>query len=208
MFHTAGTLWKKYESYFTGNPKRDAVSYLLVLIFFLAITIQAITAELFVDYWGCQLPPDTRVYQNSMYNSDPCLDVRFKEILFMSRREAGHVRRILWSILMGSLIGYERRSPDRPAGIRTMSITALGSCTFTLSSMFAFQSGPMAWDASRVSAAIPSGVGFLGAGLIWKGWIKGEDQDDVHQVHGKSQSSPVRPPCNLTTRNAPRRDPS
>lgn len=27
----------------------------------------------------------------------------------------------------------------------------------------------MAWDASRVSAAIPTGVGFLGAGLIWKG---------------------------------------
>ena len=97
----------------------------------------------------------------------------------------------------GALGADERRSPDRPAGIRTMAVTALGSASFTLASMYAFQDGPMAWDASRVSAAIPSGasprlptcpapfdsgsshadgptappppgVGFLGSGIIWK----------------------------------------
>jgi putative Mg2+ transporter-C (MgtC) family protein len=39
-----------------------------------------------------------------------------------------------------------------------MAVTALGSASFTLASMFAFKDGPMAWDASRVSAAIPSGA--------------------------------------------------
>ena len=44
-----------------------------------------------------------------------------------------------------------------------------GSCVFTLGSMYGFLDGTMGWDASRVSAAIPSGVGFLGAASIWKG---------------------------------------
>jgi uncharacterized membrane protein YhiD involved in acid resistance len=54
-------------------------------------------------------------------------------------------------------VGYERRSPDRPAGIRTMSLTSIGVACFTLSSMFAFQSGPMKWDSSRITADIPKG---------------------------------------------------
>jgi hypothetical protein len=40
-----------------------------------------------------------------------------------------------------------------------MAVTALGSTSFTLASMFAFkEDGPTAWDTSRVSAAIPSGA--------------------------------------------------
>lgn len=65
-----------------------------------------------------------------------------------------------------------------------MSLVSLGSCLFTINSSFAFLNGPMTWDASRVAAAIPSGVGFLGAGLIFKKEEKGEDGDSNHVVHG------------------------
>ncbi|KAL7498326.1 hypothetical protein ACHAWT_007654 [Skeletonema menzelii] len=65
------------------------------------------------------------------------------------------------SVLLGGLIGSERRASDRPAGIRTMALVSLGSCFFTISSMLAFRASPMSWDSSRVSAAIPSGVGFF-----------------------------------------------
>ena len=41
----------------------------------------------------------------------------------------------------------------------------------------------MAWDSSRVAAAIPSGVGFLGAGLIWKASSKTNRGEQQH-VHG------------------------
>ncbi|CAM9132041.1 unnamed protein product, partial [Ectocarpus fasciculatus] len=76
---------------------------------------------------------------------------------------------MLLAAVLGGVIGFERRPADRPAGsIRTMSLVAIGACLFTITSMFSFQDGPMTWDASRVAAAIPSGVGFLGAGLIWK----------------------------------------
>jgi putative Mg2+ transporter-C (MgtC) family protein len=74
---------------------------------------------------------------------------------------------------------------SRPAGIRTMSLVSLGSCLFTITSTFAFLHGPMTWDASRVSAAIPSGVGFLGAGLIFKKEQHNSDgSDSTPMVHG------------------------
>lgn len=78
---------------------------------------------------------------------------------------------------------YERRTSDRPAGIRTMGLVSLGACFFTISSIMAFKSSTMGWDASRVTAALPTGVGFLGAALIWKGSVTEGDQEQ-HQVHG------------------------
>ena len=93
-------------------------------------------------------------------------------------------------MLLGGIIGYERKSADRPAGIRTMSLVSLGSCFFTISSMRAFESSTMAWDAARVSAAIPSGVGFLGACLIWKG-SQGNGPDEVPAVHGLTTAASV-----------------
>lgn len=65
-----------------------------------------------------------------------------------------------------------------------MSLVSLGSCLFTINSSFAFLNGPMTWDASRVSAAIPSGVGFLGAGLIFKKEEKGDGGESNNVVHG------------------------
>lgn len=89
------------------------------------------------------------------------------------------------SILLGGIIGWERREADRPAGIRTMALVSLASCLFSIGSAFAFRSGPQSWDASRISAAIPSGVGFLGAGLIFKESIKtGEVPEGFPVVHG------------------------
>jgi len=82
-------------------------------------------------------------------------------------------------------------SINSPAGIRTMSLVSLGSCLFTINSSFAFLNGPMSWDASRVAAAIPSGVGFLGAGLIFKKEEKGHDGDSNHVVHGLTTAASV-----------------
>ena len=64
-----------------------------------------------------------------------------------------------------------------------MALVSLGSCLFTINSAYAFLDGPMEWDASRISAAIPSGVGFLGAGLIFKQAEKDELSGDV--THGE-----------------------
>ena len=111
-------------------------------------------------------------YENPDYDTDPCQYERMPFLFLLTLEEADLCTRLLVAVILGALIGYERRSTDRPAGIRTMGLVSLGSCFFTISSELAFKSSPMSWDASRVAAAIPSGVGFLGAGLIWKvRWI-------------------------------------
>lgn len=100
---------------------------------------------------------------------------RLVVLLGLTRREAEFGRRMLFSLALGALIGLERREANRGAGVRTMSLVSLGACTFCIGSVYAFEDGTQAWDASRVSAALPSGVGFLGGALIFKdnGQIKG-----------------------------------
>ncbi len=59
------------------------------------------------------------------------------------------------------LAGRERA--DKPAGIRTNVLIAMGAALFTVVSFFGFES-----DAARVAAGIVTGIGFLGAGSIMR----------------------------------------
>jgi len=130
-------------------------------------------------------------YENPDYNSSPCHTSRIPSLFYLTLEECDLSRRMFTSVLLGGFIGYERRAADRPAGIRTMALVSLGSCFFTISSQLAFRDSPMTWDASRVTAAIPSGVGFLGAGLIWKGSLSDGSGGEVHQVHGITTAASV-----------------
>jgi len=120
---------------------------------------------------------------NPDHIDDPCRYERIPQLFWLTEEECDMSRRMLMSVILGGAIGYERRASDKPAGIRTMGLLSLGSCFFTISSIEAFTSSTMGWDSSRVTAAIPSGVGFLGGGLIWKGTV-GIGDDEVHQVYG------------------------
>jgi putative Mg2+ transporter-C (MgtC) family protein len=75
--------------------------------------------------------------------------------------------RLFLAALFGSAVGYERRSADKPAGLRTLSLVALGSALFTIISAFGFDTA----DQSRVAAQIVTGVGFLGAGTILRSGV-------------------------------------
>lgn len=68
------------------------------------------------------------------------------------------------AVVLGACIGFERQWRQRMAGLRTNTLVALGAATFVL---FA---GLIPGDASptRVAAQVVSGIGFLGAGLIFK----------------------------------------
>lgn len=109
-----------------------------------------------------------------------CHHKRYMHLLYMTPMECSFGRRIFFAAIFGGLIGWERRQADRPAGIRTMSLVSLGACLFSICGTFAFIDGPMGWDASRISAAVPSGVGFLGAGIIWKQTDKESNAQSVH----------------------------
>lgn len=79
-----------------------------------------------------------------------------------------YIVRILLAALAGGLIGLERAYHDKSAGFRTMILIATGSAFFTIISDVL---GAPIEDNARIAAAVVSGVGFLGAGVIIKDGI-------------------------------------
>jgi putative Mg2+ transporter-C (MgtC) family protein len=78
----------------------------------------------------------------------------------------GPIALVVIATLCGGWVGSERERREKPAGLRTMALVALGSCTFTLAG-YAFTSST--GDSGRVAAQIVTGIGFLGAGMLIRG---------------------------------------
>lgn len=74
--------------------------------------------------------------------------------------------RILVAACLGLLIGSERKNRNKSAGIRTHVIVALGAALIMVVSKYGFMDVEKA-DAARVAAQVVSGIGFLGAGVIF-----------------------------------------
>lgn len=76
------------------------------------------------------------------------------------------VLRVLLAAALGAAIGYERERHGKAAGLRDHILISVGAALFTLASIFGFGAGA---DSSRVAAGIVAGVGFIGAGVIFRG---------------------------------------
>ncbi len=81
------------------------------------------------------------------------------------------IGRLILAGICGGLIGYERKNRLKEAGIRTHLIVALASALMMIISKYGFddviQTYHIDLDPSRVAAGIVTGVGFLGAGMIF-----------------------------------------
>lgn len=75
------------------------------------------------------------------------------------------------ALVLSALVGIEREIRQKSAGLRTHTLVGLGAGLFMLVSKYGFgdvlQAGGIVADPSRVAAQIVSGVGFLGAGIIF-----------------------------------------
>lgn len=72
--------------------------------------------------------------------------------------------KIIIAAVLGMLIGLERTIAGKRAGMRTFALVSVGSALFVIVSNAIVQDS--AFDPMRVPAAIVSGIGFLGAGMI------------------------------------------
>ncbi len=85
--------------------------------------------------------------------------------------EMDFLLRLFLAGICGAIIGYERTNRLKEAGIRTHLIVAMGSALFMIVSKYGFGDVTsihgVALDPSRVAAQIVTGVGFLGAGMIF-----------------------------------------
>jgi putative Mg2+ transporter-C (MgtC) family protein len=84
------------------------------------------------------------------------------------------VWRLLAAVVLGGIVGAERESRNKAAGLRTHMLVALGAATFTVSAVdLAGESGN--YDPTRILQGVATGIGFLGAGSILqrKGQVQG-----------------------------------
>jgi putative Mg2+ transporter-C (MgtC) family protein len=71
------------------------------------------------------------------------------------------VARLVLAALVGGFVGLERELRGYPAGIRTLALVAIGAALFT-------QISQLLGGNDRVAAQVVAGIGFIGAGLIFR----------------------------------------
>lgn len=77
------------------------------------------------------------------------------------------VLRLLLASLLSGIVGLERESRHRAAGLRTHILVSVGSALLTVVSAYGFSAFPLPGrDPARLAAQVVSGIGFLGAGTI------------------------------------------
>jgi putative Mg2+ transporter-C (MgtC) family protein len=72
------------------------------------------------------------------------------------------ITKLLLSFALGAIIGTEREYRSKSAGLRTMILIAVGSTLFTIISI------KIGNDVGRIAANIVTGIGFIGAGIIFR----------------------------------------
>jgi putative Mg2+ transporter-C (MgtC) family protein len=81
------------------------------------------------------------------------------------RQMVSLVSRLLTAMILGALVGAQRESIGKPAGLRTHMLVAMGSALFVLAPL---EAGMELDGISRVIQGIVTGIGFIGAGAILK----------------------------------------
>ena len=80
--------------------------------------------------------------------------------MFMGHDELVIIGRLTGALVIGAMIGFERSFHGRPAGFRTHALVCLASALLMLVTIRA--------DPTRMAQGIMTGIGFLGAGVIFK----------------------------------------
>ena len=105
------------------------------------------------------------------------LESIYNDIISPDVTLASAVCKLVLSMLLGAVIGIERRRKGQIAGLRTFALISMGATLAMLISIYIPQEylGLKNGDPGRIAAQVVSGVGFLGAGAIiqMKGSVRG-----------------------------------
>ncbi len=78
--------------------------------------------------------------------------------------------RVAVATACGALVGMEREFFEKPAGLRTHALVALGSAAFTVAGYAALSTASAGagstTDVARIAAQVVNGIGFLGGGIV------------------------------------------
>src|SRR5262245_43782759 len=87
--------------------------------------------------------------------------------------------RLLLAAGLGAALGLEREYHQKPAGLRTNMLIALGSALFTTVSI---RMGDIGGSPDRITAQIVTGIGFLGGGAILR---------NRNSIHGMTTAATI-----------------
>ena len=112
------------------------------------------------------------------------IDVLWQELtsgLHDSKQLAQVIIRLVAATLLGAIVGLQRESTRKPAGLRTHILVSLATAAFVLSGSVA---GMSLDGLSRVIQGIVTGIGFIGAGTILK-------LSQEHEIKGLTTAASV-----------------
>jgi putative Mg2+ transporter-C (MgtC) family protein len=98
--------------------------------------------------------------------------------------------RLLAAVVLAGILGLNREKADKPAGLRTHMLVALGSASFTTLSFgigIDSENPALQPDPSRVIQGVVGGLGFLGAGSI----IKAIGEHGAGNVYGLTTAASI-----------------
>ncbi len=95
------------------------------------------------------------------------MEPSISSLFFTSHIDKFYIMQIVLVVICAALIGFERQKKDKPLGMRTSILIAVGTMIFVKTGimMLAHYSGP-GGDPTRVIGQVVTGIGFLGAGSI------------------------------------------
>jgi putative Mg2+ transporter-C (MgtC) family protein len=89
--------------------------------------------------------------------------------------------RLLIAAALGALVGLERESRGKAAGLRTHMLVTVGACLFVLTPL---QAGVSREHLTRVIQGLATGIGFLGAGAILQ-------MPEARKIHGLTTAANI-----------------
>lgn len=117
----------------------------------------------------------------------PSIQTNWGELWYMDV-----VVRLALATILGLIVGIERERREHSAGMRTHAVVSVGSAMFMLVSTFGFPLVPAGvdfrFDPGRIAAQVVSGIGFLGAGVIFT---------RRNTVHGLTTAASVWAVCGI-----------
>ena len=107
----------RISGYFTEPSRQKYLFYLICLLYVIGTSIVVILEPFITLPCNDDGHQSETEFYNVLYHLDKCDNIRYPILLYMTRSETVRGRHLLMAVFFGSLIGYERRSSDRPAGI-------------------------------------------------------------------------------------------
>ncbi|NLO89513.1 MAG: MgtC/SapB family protein [Clostridia bacterium] len=96
--------------------------------------------------------------------------------MLLSHKEI--IIRLFVALLVGAVLGIERTKARKPAGVRTHALVCITSTMISIISAYGFgefgDHRVISMDPARLIVGIITGIGFLGAGIIWKDTSRGD----------------------------------